>query len=382
MRFLVVKVSSMGDIVHALPVAHDLKRAHPDCRLDWVVEEAFVDLVRANPLVDEVIPFGMRRWMKQPLKRASWRELAAFRRNLRGRRYDAVFELQGLFKTAWICRHAGGPSYGFDRAAAKEALSAQLLTQPLRIDTERHIIEQLRSVPAQALGYAVRDKPVYHWNFDAVRSDWRMPANAVLLFHMTAADYKLWPLDDWTRLAHGISEFGLTPVLPWGNDAERARAREIAARAPGATVTPLLSLPQWGKLLPQAQAVVGLDTGLSHLAAAQGVPTVFLFGATPRWRVAPYWGEQHVTLGEPGRWPSADQVLLALRDLVALPALEVALQPTQVPEPEPVTLQPAQAPDVEPVALQPTLVPEIGPPDEESGVADRTPPDDIGTPPR
>jgi heptosyltransferase-1 len=316
MRFLIVKVSSMGDIIHAMPVVHDLKFAYPDCYIDWVVEEAFTELVRANSQVDEVIPCGLRRWIKRPFNPANWGEIRAFKRELGRLRYDAVFELQGLLKTAWICRQTNGPSYGFDRAAAKEPVSAYLLTHPVPIDTRLHIIEQLRSVPAQALGYSVPGDPVIEWNFDAVHQDWQLPTNAVVLFHMTAAAYKLWPVENWIALAQGIAAVGLTPVLPWGSEAEHARAQQIAAHVPGAVIAPRLTIAQWGKSLPQARAVVGLDTGLSHLAAARGAPSVFLFGATPLWRIAPYWGEQHVTVGEPGHWPAVSEVLHTVCDLI------------------------------------------------------------------
>jgi heptosyltransferase I len=173
----------------------------------------------------------------------------------------------------------------------------------------------LRSVPAQALGYLVQGDPAFEWNFDAVGQCWQLPANAVLLFHTTAAAYKRWPPENWIALAQGIAAAGSTPVLPWGSESDHARAQQIAGSAPGAVVAPYLSITQWGKLLPQARAVIGLDTGLSHMAAARGVPSVFLFGATPRWRIAPYWGEQHITLGEPGHWPAVSEVLHALHEL-------------------------------------------------------------------
>jgi heptosyltransferase-1 len=312
-RILIVKVSSMGDVIHALPVVRDLKRFRPDIEIDWVVEEAFAGIVRAHPDVTHVIPFGLRRWKKNLFSAQHWREWKAFRQGLKQRPYDAVFDLQGLFKTALLCRMANGPSYGFNRAAAREPLSATLLDHPLPIRLSDHMIEQLRSVPAQALGYRVDGLPDFAIDAHAVQSSWLPAAKPyVVLLHMTAAQYKLWNEAAWSELSRQLLKQGLTPVLPWGTPAEKERAERIVHTAGGGIVAPRLGIMEWGRIMCGAHAVAGLDTGLSHLAAALGARTVFLFGATPRWRIAPYWGRQHITLGEPGQWPGVPQVLEAL----------------------------------------------------------------------
>jgi len=318
-RVLIVKVSSMGDVIHALPVVRDLKCFRPEIEIDWVVEEAFAEIVRAHPDVTRVLPYGLRRWKKQPFARAHWQQWRAFRDSLQARPYDAVFELQGLFKTALLCRTADGKSFGFNRAAAKEPWSACLLDAPLPIKRDTHMIEQLRSVPAQALGYSVQSLPDFGLDLARVSTDWTPPVQPYAVFlHMTAADYKLWPEARWIELARALLDQGYTPVLPWGSTAEQERAARIVQAAGGGVVAPRLGLLAWGKIMQGAHAVVGLDTGLSHLAAATGARAVFLFGATPRWRIAPYWSERHATLGEPGYWPSVADVLAALKALGAI----------------------------------------------------------------
>ncbi|TAK90610.1 MAG: lipopolysaccharide heptosyltransferase I [Burkholderiaceae bacterium] len=318
MRVLIVKVSSMGDVIHALPVVRDLKRFRPDIEIDWVVEEAFAEIVRAHPDVTRVLPYGLRRWKKKPFAREHWQQWRTFRDSLQAQPYDAVFELQGLFKTALLCRIARGKSFGFNRAAAKEPLSACLLDAALPIKRDTHMIEQLRSVPAQALGYTVQGLPDFGLDLSQIETAWTPPAQPyAVLLHMTAAAYKLWPEANWIELARALLRKGVTPVLPWGSPVEQERAARVVQAVGGGVVAPRLGLLEWGQIMQGAQAVVGLDTGLSHLAAATGARTVFLFGATPRWRIAPYWSLRHATLGEPGHWPAVADVMAALKALGA-----------------------------------------------------------------
>lgn len=320
MRVLIVKVSSMGDIIHALPVVRDLQRfgtlMHVDMQIDWVVEESFVEIVRAHPGIHQVFPFGLRRWKKNIFSVRHWREWFALRRQIRQHRYDAVLELQGLFKTTLLGRQARGPVFGADRPAARDPYSVWLLDRPIKTNPGAHMIEQLRTVAAQALGYTAQGLPDFGLNVDEIQPAWApLSGPYVVLLHVTAAPYKLWHEAAWIELAQKLLAQGLTPILPWGSTAEQARAEHIVQAAQGGIVAPRLRLMEWGKIMRDAHAVVGLDTGLSHLAAALGAPTVFLFGATPRWRIAPYWGKQHLTLGEPGQWPTVPQVLAALDQL-------------------------------------------------------------------
>ncbi|HQP68292.1 MAG TPA: lipopolysaccharide heptosyltransferase I, partial [Quisquiliibacterium sp.] len=124
MRLLIVKTSSMGDVIHALPVVTDLVRAVPQVRVDWVVEEGFADLPRLHAAVGEVIPVAVRRWRRTLLQARTWREIGAARARLRAARYDLVLDLQGLVKSAWVARWAGAPIAGFDRSCVREPLAA------------------------------------------------------------------------------------------------------------------------------------------------------------------------------------------------------------------------------------------------------------------
>lgn len=342
----------MGDVIHALPVVADLRRHFPQAEIDWVVEEAFAELVQAQAEVRRVLPIALRRWKKNCFSWQHWRELGAFLRDLRSQRYDAIFDLQGLGKSALVAGLAHGPSYGFNAQAAKEPWSARLLSHPLPINLQSAMIEQLRSVPAQALGYAVTGLPEFH--LQAAVEQQTLPADFptltapfAILLPNTAANYKLWPEADWHQLALSLSQHGVVPVFSWGNEAERIRVTRIADGVPHAVIAPRrYGLREWARIMLNARVVIGLDTGLAHLAAALRVPSLFLFGATPHWRIAPYWYglPKHLTLGRPeaelasgqSAWPTVHEALMGLADLQVLPPFlpttEASFQTTTVPE--------------------------------------------------
>jgi heptosyltransferase-1 len=320
-RVAFVKTSSMGDVIHALPVVSDLVRALPGATVDWVVEEAFAQLPPLHPSVDIVLPVALRRWRRAPWAPATWRELGAARRRIAAQRYDLVLDLQGLLKSAWFATWARGPRAGFSRRCAREPLAALLYQRRFDVDMSAHAIERLRSLAAQALGYRVDGLPVFGLKvprtvFEASTEDLLARPFAVLL-HATSRAEKCWPLAHWRELATGLAARRLAVVLPWGSEAERQQAQAIAAGMPGAHVLPRLSLAQCASLLARATCVVGVDTGLTHLASAIDAPTVALFSATPAWRFGPYWSPRAVALGASGVWPAAPEVLATLERIVS-----------------------------------------------------------------
>jgi heptosyltransferase-1 len=339
-RVLIIKTSSMGDIVHHLPVIADLRRHRPDHVIDWVVEEAYVDLVRMAHGVTRVLPVALRRWRQQPYRRATHQERRAFSDALRAERYDLVLDTQGLLKSALIARRArlarGGRRAGFSYALVRESLARLFYDDGYAVDPRMHAIERMRALAAQACGYDGEPLGLPRFELDVpdVAFPWLAgvvaPRGYVVILHATARAEKAWPAERWTALLEELCAAGLTPVLPSGNPAERNVAETLArdastARAGDLTrpvVAPALSLTDMAALLRDAVAVVGVDTGLLHLAAALDTPTVGLFGATPRWRYAPYWSERAVSLGsfgELGAQPSLDAVADALRALGVLP---------------------------------------------------------------
>ncbi len=334
-RVLVIKTSSMGDVVHNMPVIADLRRAVPDLVVDWVVEEAYADLVGLVDGVDRVIPVALRRWRRAPHRATTHDERRAFGRALRTERYDVVLDTQGLLKSALIGYRArlapGGRRVGFSFGLVREPLARLFYDAGYAVDPRLHAIERMRALAAAALGYddAALGLPRFDLRVPQRRFDW-LPddgARHVVLLHATARAEKAWPSERWSGLVDALCAAGLVPVLPSGDATEREAAEALAhgaaTRGRRAIVAPPLTLVDCAALFARVDAVVGVDTGLLHLAAALDVPTVGLFGATPRWRYAPYWSPRAVNLGsfgELGAQPGLGAVVEALRQLGILDA--------------------------------------------------------------
>jgi len=276
---LVVRPSSLGDIVHALALVADIHAHDPALPVDWVAEEAFVPLVRLDPRIRCVIPMAFRRWRATPLARQTRREFAEFRTMLRTQSYDVILDLQEQVKGALVARMARGRRHGFDRASIREPLATWLDDVHHRIPRDQHFIDKARALAAAALGYAVAGPP--RWQFAPPAAVSAMPAGPyALVFHGTSRDDKLWPEDRWRGLLAHFAQAGLTALLPWGSSSEEERSRRLSATAPGTVVPARQTLPELASLARNAEVVVGVDTGLTHLAAALGTPTVAVFTET------------------------------------------------------------------------------------------------------
>lgn len=280
MRVLLIKTSSMGDVIHTLPALTDAMHALPGITFDWVVEESFAEIPSWHPAVAEVIPLAIRRWRKHPLK--TWRngEWARFKARLRQSRYDLVIDAQGLLKSAWLTRYAQGPVAGLDKTSAREALAERFYDRPQAVSWGQHAVERVRQLFALSLGYSL-PPTVGDYGLDRSRLSLQTSGPPYLVFlHGTTWYTKHWPELYWRQLAELVINAGWSVKLPWGNAAEKARAERLANGLPGAVVLPRLNLADMAHVLASARACVAVDTGLGHLAAALGGPTLSLFGPT------------------------------------------------------------------------------------------------------
>lgn len=284
MKLLIVKTSSLGDVIHMLPAVTDAARAHPGLVVDWLVEEGFAAIPAWHSAVRRVIPIAMRRWKKRWTAAETWRQIAAARISLKAEDYDLIVDSQGLLKSALWTRAARGPRCGYDAASAREPIAARFYDRRFAVSRELHAIERNRRLLAQAMGYALDDlSPDYGLAGLAARLSApaiELPAPYVVGLHGTSRTDKEWPVADWKVLAAALLQAGRPLVLPWGNDAERLRAEAIAAAVPATVVLPRLGLDALAVIIDRADAVVGVDTGLMHLAAGLGKPGLALYTAT------------------------------------------------------------------------------------------------------
>lgn len=315
-QILLVKTSSLGDVVHNLPVASDLRCALADVEIDWVVEESFAAIPRLHPAVRQVMPVALRRWRKSWWCQETRDEISAFLRVLRQREYDAVIDTQGLLKSALVARAARGRRYGLDWKSAREPL-AFFYDKTFQVPWTQHAVERNRSLAGQALDYAVPGAVDYGICAARRTFPWLQAVSWVVLLHATSAQRKLWREADWIALGRHFAINGVCSVLPWGSAAERARSERLVAQIPGAVVPPALGLEQAAALLAGAHAVVGLDTGLTHLAAALNTPTVGIYCATDPRATGIYGGQRAVNLGGISRPPAVREVTVALDQLLA-----------------------------------------------------------------
>jgi len=315
---LVVRPSSLGDIVHALALVADIRTHRPALAVDWVAEEAFVPLVALHPGVRRVIPVALRRWRQHLFNARTWREIAAFRRDIRRDRYAAILDLQEQLKGAVVAGAARGPRHGPDRASIREPIATLLHDVHHAIDPDQHLIDRCRQLAASALGYRVDGPPRFGLVAPIPAAGVAMPDRPYLIFlHATSRADKLWPEANWRELIATFARAGFAILLPWGNSPERARSERLAAGEPAARVPPWQPLGELAGLIARAELVVGVDTGLVHLAAALGTPTVAIFVATDA-RLA---GVERASpaardLGGVGRVPTLDAVVDAARELM------------------------------------------------------------------
>lgn len=299
MRVLLIKTSSLGDVIHTLPALTDAARAIPGIQFDWVVEEGFAEIPAWHPAVAQVIPVAIRRWRKnlwQTLKNGDWRR---FKARLRETDYDLVIDAQGLLKSAWLTRSLKAPIAGLDRESAREPIACRFYDRLYPVPKNQHALERTRQLFAQALGYEL---PASIGDYGLDRAAMAAPGlQPYLLFlHGTTWASKHWPEADWRALAERMAGQGWAIRLPWGNEAEKARAERIVAGITNAAVLPKLNLAGVAKVIAGASACVAVDTGLGHLAAALDVPSISLYGPTLPGRVGAYGrGQVHLCASGP-----------------------------------------------------------------------------------
>lgn len=296
MRLLVVRTSSLGDVLLTLPAVSDAARALPGLRVDWLVEEGFSEIPAWHPAVERAIPVALRRWRRQIGWRSA-REVVQSLRALRGTRYDLVLDAQGLMKSALLTRTARGTRCGPDRSSARERVASLAYQRRVRVQAADHALDRTRHLFASCLGYPLPEGAA-DYGIDCGRlPPCADPSGApyVVFVHGTTWESKLWPQSHWRVLAGLVQAAGYEVVLPSGDKEERRRAEHLAKAVSGVRVLPPTGLGEAAAWLLGATVVVAVDSGLAHLAAAVGSPVVALYGATDPLRTGTR-GKQQVHL--------------------------------------------------------------------------------------
>ena len=336
-KILLVKLSSLGDVLHNLPIIWDIRARLPDAQIDWVVEEGYVHLLQ--PLlsrdgfrgIDRIIPFGLRRWKKSLLSIQTWKEFFAFKKNLQQISYDLVMETQGLLKSALVCALAkkipDPVVAGLANAtefSGYEPLARNFYTQQVQVPLRCHAVDRSRYVLCSAFDWPLIDRTESTVFYPEQAS---LPLNSqqvrfqnpyVLFFHSTARDAKRWSEENWIQFGNELAARGYKVVLPWGNSSEKATSQKLAGSIQNSIVPNAFSIEEAFPIISNAALVVGVDTGLTHLSAVLNRPTVEIYCDSPRWKTEGYWSDKIRNLGDIQSPPPAQEVIRASEDLLGI----------------------------------------------------------------
>jgi len=332
-RILIVRTSSLGDLVHMLPAITDIARHVPDAEINWVVEEAFAEIPSWHPAVSGIIKVAHRRWRKAWWSAGVRAERRALREQLQAKRYDIILDMQALLKSAWLVRQARGVRHGLDWRSAREPLASLFYNVRHRVEFWQPAVIRQRKLAGLTFGYQYAGLPDFGLQAFAREVAEAREAEAAgtegRLHHLEAdkgyavimpsasRDDKLWPEEDWRAVFRRLQEAGCTLKLLAGNEQEAQRARLLIAGAEAAEVMPRMSLTEVARLLAGSRLMVGLDSGLTHLSAALGRPTIGIYRASTPVRTPLVGSNYTASLGDRGASPSREVVMAAVEQALA-----------------------------------------------------------------
>ena len=308
---LIIKTSSLGDVVHQFPAITDARRHYPDARIAWIVEEAFAPLAKLHPALDEVIAVSTRRWRSQFLRPSTWTEMPQFRARVGALKAEKVVDTQGLIRSAIIARMANGERHGYDASSIREPIASLFYDKKHQVAHDQHAVTRNRILIGLSLGYSP-DAPI---DYGLARPPKSTRARYVVLLHGTSRASKEWREVDWIGTGKWLRNQGLDVLLPWGSEAERLRSERLAAAIPWSRVLERQPLDATAEIIANASLVVGVDTGLLHLAAAYGVPLIGVFLATDPGLTGPVGSGSITIIGGKGAYPSFERVIGAAQKL-------------------------------------------------------------------
>jgi len=306
----------MGDVVHALPAISDMAQAFPGLHIDWLVEKSFAAIPAQHRAVQRVIPVQWRKWRKSLRTPETRIALSHWRAEMRQGPYDLIIDMQGLLKSAAFACFANGPRAGYDWRSIREPLASLFYQRRARVSRDLHAVDRCRQLAAGVLGYTL---PLTAPDFGLRATDtpWRPAPDTpyAVLIPCASRPEKLWPVQDWVQVGQSLASHGWDIAIMWGSPAEQALAHEIAQSCQG-SVPPFLTVAQAGDTLAYAKLVVGLDTGMTHLAAAHGRPTLGIYCDHEPGLAGVTGAGPVISLGGKGQVPSLTSVLASLEQLI------------------------------------------------------------------
>lgn len=278
-KILIIKTSSMGDVIHTLPALTDALNFDPDIQFDWVVEKSFQEIPAWHKGVGKVIPIAFRQWRKNPVSKQTRLEFKLFIKQLRQEKYDLIIDAQGLVKSAWITLFAKGKRCGYNYQSSRESLAAIFYQKHAIADWTQHAVKRMRQLFADLLDYTY-DDAMPDYGIDKTKLADTAYQNYIVFLHGTTWASKHWPEQNWIDLAKALQAHTANILIPWGNAVEKKRAEKISLAIENGIVLPKMNLAGVASILANAKLVYAVDTGLGHLAAALHTPAISMFGPT------------------------------------------------------------------------------------------------------
>ena len=325
MKILLVRLSSMGDLIHTFPAIEDLAKHRPDIELHWLCEEGFSDIAKLHPFVKKIHKMSWRKWRKDLHLRQTWQEIGCLKFDLKQEQFDFVLDSQGLIKSAVFAKMANAPVYGFDKNSIREKLASVFYSKSYSVSKNQNAVLRNRQLFSKVFEYGLSESElqIFGLSIPAEVSLNGLNHPYCVMLHASSKDSKLWPIENWKQLLKTIyADKGISAYLPWGNSKEKERAEQIAEGLQFAVVCEKMNLLQAAFLLKNAQGVIGVDTGLLHLANALDCPVVGIYTDTDPMKTGVQVSEYAKNVGNIGNIPEVDEVYRGIFECISAKRLK------------------------------------------------------------
>jgi len=317
-RILIIKTSSLGDIVHCLPVINDIKYFVPESSIDWLVEECFADVPRLHPGVDSVITISLRTWKKNLRKKSTWIGLYKSIKAIRENHYDIIIDFQGLLKSAFFTLFTRGDIHGFDKTSIREGAASYFYKFTHTVSKQIHAVVRNRELASKCFQYELLDQSA-HFGLEIHNiNNFNLSERYVVLIHGSSKKSKQWPKEHWLKVIQFFNGLGLRVLLPWGNLEEYHFSKALRKASTNSLVLPKMNISDLANVISGAKCIIGVDSGLTHLGNALGIPTIglymdsnpYLTGVYPNIKVP------SVNLGEIGVTPTPESTISLIEAII------------------------------------------------------------------